>query len=525
MRELLLQIKAILLSTWLYRWQALAMAWLVALIGWGVVYSMPDQYEAKTKVYVDTDSILGPLLQGLAVDSSVKSRVDMMAKALLSQPNLEMVATETGLDRRVRTQDELALLTESLRKHTNVHADRNNHYTISFRSEKRDDALKVVETLLDTFVGDSIGRTRSDADLAQGFLEKQIRDYEQRLAEAEDRLADFKQEHVGLMPGEGGDYFSRLQALQEQLEGTRQDIRLQLNRRAEIKRQLSGEEPVFGISSAYGPQGMGTGAEDSRIAEMQANLDDLLLKYTEEHPDVIALKERIAQLEAQKQAKLQQEAASETSAYTGVPLETNPIYQQLKISLNDSEVKLAELRALEREQAAEAEKLKQNVNTIPEVEANLARLNRDYQINKAQYEALVERRERANISEQAEATSDDVKFSVIEPPFASPNPVAPDRPLLLSAVLVVALGVGGALAYVLSEAKPVFVSAPQINKVTGLPVFGTVSFFTSDAGMRRRRVALAGFVGAAGVLLVGYGLVVVFAEPGTRMLRSLMESM
>ena len=171
-------------------------------------------------MYVDTDTVLKPLLSGLAVDSNVQNRVGMMSRVLLSRPNMERVARETDLYLRTRSAQAFTALVESLPARITLEGNsRENVYTLRYSDAEPAMAQRVVQTLLDTFVEDTLGVKRADTDSAQSFLQEQIREYETRLRDAEDRLARFKKDNVGLMPGETGDYYTRLQTGLTRLRG------------------------------------------------------------------------------------------------------------------------------------------------------------------------------------------------------------------------------------------------------------------------------------------------------------------
>src|SRR5262245_36255807 len=195
MQELVGQVLIHLRSAWRFRWHALACAWVVALAGWSYVLLMPDIFEARARVYVDTDTVLKPLLNGLAVDTNVQNRVGMMSRVLLSRPNMERVARETDLYLRAPNAQAFTAMVENLPMAISLDGNsRENIYTIKYADAEPAMAQRVVQTLLDTFVEDTLGVKRADSDTAQSFLQEQIREYETRLRDAEDRLAQFKKE-------------------------------------------------------------------------------------------------------------------------------------------------------------------------------------------------------------------------------------------------------------------------------------------------------------------------------------------
>src|SRR5262245_35807148 len=336
MYEVWAQVVEHLSGMWRFRWRALAVAWFVALAGWAWVYALPNIYSASARVHVDTESALRPLLRGLAVETNIQDQLAFMTRALLSRPQLEKVARETDLDLRAHTPKEMETIIEDLQAKIIISGEgRSSIYTISYEDADRKLAQRVVQTLLDTFVETSLGDKRNDSSSAQRFLEDQIKDYEQRLNQAEDRLADFKKKHVGMMPDDGGDYYARLQKENDTLETLRADLRLAQDRRDQLAGQIDGEEAVFGIVQ---PASNGTTMTiDTKIAEYEQQLADLRLRFTDKHPDIQTLEATIARLKKQRE----QEMASIEGARAATPgLEMNPVYQKLRMALTEADLEV-----------------------------------------------------------------------------------------------------------------------------------------------------------------------------------------
>ena len=481
MQEVIAQVLNVLRGAWRYRWVAVAVAWLVAIAGWIGVQFIPDKYTSSTQVYVDTESLLRPLLSGIAVDRDVMSQVGMMQAVMLSRPNLEKVAQTTDLMLDARTRKEQEAVIDSLAKRIQLGRPdgpaMRNTFQVSFDDNDPQVAHRVVRTLLDTFMEDSLGLKRSDTAVAQRFLESQIKDYEQKLVEAEDRLARFKQENVGNMPDSGGGYYARLEQEANNLQQLRQAYSQLQTRRDELARQLAGEEPTYGLmGSAEG------NPIDGQIARFKAQRDQLLLQYTEKHPQVQSLNETIARLEQEKRggAKVSTSVAAPGAGLTNDEamvrsLDMNPVYQNLRLSLSQADADLAAVRGQMASQQAVVGELRSRVAAIPEVEAELSRLNRDYEVNKRNYDTLVERLESARISESAEQSSENVKFRVIEPPIVPFKPSGPERAILNTMVLLAAIGAGLGLAVLLAQLRPTFTTRDLLQRVTGIPVLGSIS--------------------------------------------------
>src|SRR5271155_2382308 len=84
-------------GVWRFRWLGIAAAFTIAVVGWLVVFALPDRYQAEARVFVDTRAALKPALQGLTVDQNVDAQINFVRQALLEGPELENIAKETGV--------------------------------------------------------------------------------------------------------------------------------------------------------------------------------------------------------------------------------------------------------------------------------------------------------------------------------------------------------------------------------------------------------------------------------------------
>jgi polysaccharide chain length determinant protein (PEP-CTERM system associated) len=506
MHQLVEMILGYVRSAWRYRWLALLVAWAISLGGWVYVSQMPDEYRSSAQVHLDTDSILRPLLRGLTVDINVAQRVQLLTRTLLSQPNLESLARATDLHLQAATPGDMDRLVDLLRARTSIGSDRRqpNLFTIAYTDTDPRKAQEVVQALLNIFMESTLGGTREDTDLAQRFLDQQIREYEQRLVAAEERLAAFRRANVGMMPSDRGGYYSRLESIESQLESAQLQIREVQNRRSELARQLAREQPLRGLASPY----------DTRIQNMEAQIDELLLRFTERHPDVISLRRTIADLEEQHRRDLElMEESDSVSLAEHEATRTNPIFQSLRLALSEADAEIASLRVRVRQFEGQAQDLRSRIDTIPQIEAELARLDRDYNVNRSQYNQLLQRRETAQMAQVVEERGEQVQFRVIEPPRVPRAAAGPNRPMYFTIVLVVALGAGAGLAFVISQLRPVFDNRRALAAETGFPVLGSVSWAMSPLEKARVRLGLVSFAALAAALLLVFGGAVLFDAP------------
>jgi uncharacterized protein involved in exopolysaccharide biosynthesis len=151
------------------------------------------------------------------------------------------------------------------------------------------------------------------------------------------------------------------------------------------------------------------------------------------------------------------------------------------------------------------ESLIEQSKAVPEVESQLAQLTRDYQINKENYEKLIGRREAAKLSGDLTTTSDMMSFKIIDPPTMPLRPIGPNRLMLYSIVLGVALVAGAAMALLVSQVRPTYLSPAELREATGLRVLGAVAMTWTEPERKKRRRAQLGFGAGVACLFASYG--------------------
>lgn len=503
MHELAEQVLAHLKAAWRYRWHAALFAWVVAVAGWIVVAKLPNRYEASARVYVDTQSVLRPLLAGVAVQPNVEQMVIMMSRTLISRPNVDRVIRMADMDVKLMTQDEReALITRLTKQLTIKSAGAENLYVIAYSDDDPQQAKRVVQSLLTIFVEGSLGNKRKDAESAQRFINEQLKTYNERLIAAEKAVTDFKRKHMGLMGDGQQNYYTRMAEMQTALSQASLDLKEVENSRDAIRKQLEGEDLPSLLSEPQGPVEASNPEIDTRIQALEQKLDGLRLQYTDRHPDITSITRMIDQLKEQKrrEAKLHKPSAAARAP------SNNPVAQQLTIALAESEASVASMKARVAEYQRRYNELKAAANAIPQVDAEYTQLTRDYEVTKKNYDVLLSRLESAQISGNMESAGV-MDFRVIDPPQVPAVPSAPNRPLLISIVLLAALAAGAGFSFLMSQVRPTLFDESRLREVSGLPVFGTVVMAWSDQQMRKRRKGLVAFLLSLVSLLSAYGAI------------------
>jgi polysaccharide chain length determinant protein (PEP-CTERM system associated) len=394
-----------------------------------------------------------------------------------------------------------------------------NLYTIAYQDSDRETAIAVVDHIVSTFVEDVISTKQEGSRAAESFLMDQIRGYADSLAEAEQQLADFKKKNVGLMPGESGDYFARLLREEEVFNDIRARLEIARSKQAELERQQQGLDPILppgspSQASAAAPAMLGDPIQ-LRIRELETQLTDLLLKFTDRHPDVVATRAQLDQLREQREQEI---AALRESGQTDSSLATNPVFQSVQMALNQANVDIAALSGELAERSQRIAELRALIDTAPGVEAELSRLTRNYGTTRAMYDQLMAQLESERLVNEGDQR-DVVTFQVIDPPQASVDPVGPKRVFFLLLVTVLGVGLGGGVAYLMSQLHPVFFDVWSLRALTGRAVLGQVSATWDEREHRSRHLGNVVYAASLAALVIGFAALIVLNRPSSELVR------
>jgi len=480
MDDLLHQVAKHLRAMWKHRWLGLIGAVLVGLIGTVVVLKVPDKYEASARVYVDTQSILQPLMAGLTVQPNVEQQVEMLSRTLINRPNVEKLIHMADLDLQVRSPSEKEALIDRVTKTLAIKStDRDNLYTLTYRDSVPAVAKRVVQSLTTIFVESNLGNKRTDSSNATQFIDQQIADYEKKLVDTETKLKEFKIHNLNVQVGEGKEAADHIGELDQQLAQARMELNEAINSRDSLRKQLSEERQTITQSSNDDDSAFATPEIDGRLQSLKTNLDSLLQRYTEQHPDVIQTRKMIKELELQRQNVIAaRKRAAAANPNTGT--EINPIYQQLKIALGTAEANVASLQARVAGIGGQYSKALGALKEAPSLESEYTELTRDYNIIKSNYDQLVARRESAELSGKIQEVGGMAEFRVIDPPQVSSKPAEPNRILLLGGAYLLSIVAGVFFSFAASQLRPVFFDTRTLRDITELPVLGSVSLLESD---------------------------------------------
>jgi polysaccharide chain length determinant protein (PEP-CTERM system associated) len=485
-------------GVWRHRWVSLMAAWMICVAGWAVIWFMPDQYQSNARLYVDADAVLTPLLRGLAADSAPGGQLELLQRTLLSRPNLETLISKTDLDLTVRGQSDRERLIGELGRVIQISPQTRTLFTISYTSSNPRLAYDVVQTLLTIFVERATGANRSDMENARRFLESQIASYERQLRSAEQRRAEFRTRYSEILPTAAGGGPGGLQGMRSQVNAMQGDLQDATRLRDSLKAELEQTPPLLTIETAAGPNGKPGAVSSPALDAAQQRLAELRLRYTDEHPEIrqqqllIEEMRRNPLLARGPSVQIINGQAVQTQANGRNLSAPNPTYDKIKERLLNAEAQVNMLTRKTEEAVKERDRLEAIARAFPTVEAEYTALDRDYTVMQTNYQGLLARREQANIAQAADTQADKVKLQIVDPPQVPRIPTAPNRLALFSGVLIVGLGAGGGLAFLLTQFDRSFYTVDELREI-GLTVIGGITLL-GTAPRRRSAFATLGFL-------------------------------
>lgn len=485
MQQELSEVYFYLKGTLKYKRVAIMFGLLLCICGWTYVFMMPDKFESKAKVHIDSSTIIRPLMRGMVIDPDVSALIRIIQQLMFTRPNLEKVIELSQLKSEKTGAVITADFIEKLKKDITISGAKDRDiFDIAYSSTDPEIAKSVVQAVLTVFSEQAQGKAMADASDAQQFIEHQLRDYEIRLQQAEKAKEDFKRANLDLFLG-GNDQFTLLNQLKDQLNSATVNLEQAIARRDVLAEQV---EDVQDSDEDWGLASLTTDIPqetDPRISALIDRKTDLLIKYTDKHPEIISIDRLIDELREQKAQRSNSEEVVSESDSIGPKKLSNPYVQALKMGLDNAEAEVASNQALIASIQKRIAQADEGLNEKLSIETEMKNLNRDYETINGKYSELLERREQAHITESVDDQTSRLKFKIADPPSKPTKPSSPNRILFYSLILVGGLVVGFGFAFLIYFIRPVFMSTRQVRVVTGLPSLGGVSL--TDQGITKAK--------------------------------------
>ena len=495
------EIRLALHAIWVRRWLALAVAWGICLAGWLAVSLVPNRYESQARVLVQVQTLLSGKI---GIDKAEMQRaVDSVRQTLTSTANLETVVKSTALARTVSSESDMAARIAALQKAITIEETADGLFVVTARTgfsglsdaQNAELASAIVSKLIELFESQNAAGGRGETQTTLDFFDRQIAEKRIDLDNAEAQRAAFEQRNGGLV-GAGGSVSAQLASLRQEQSNIESDLAAARSSLAAASGQLAATPATTStpIPGATGPARARLSALEGQLADMRAR------GWTDGHPDVAAV---LSQLPGARAAARGEGTGGSTMT------QPNPIYESIRSSQAERQATVAALQARKAQLDGQMAALMGRMTGEPAAQAAYAKLTRDTETLKSGYDKLLQDREEVRLRGQVETSTRPVQFVVTDPPSRPTAPAAPNRPLLLTIVLLVGVLGGGAAAWVKAQLAATYPTVARLERASGVSAIGAVGEVLTDAVRRERKHRLTVFAASLGGLGVMFALLMV----------------
>lgn len=469
---------------------AVAVATTIIGVGW------PRTYSSYSTVYVEDRSVIGPLMEGAAVQSPLGDRAMIAREVIYGRKLLNQIVHTAGFVPTDEPEDPIRVdgIVEEIKLRTLVTNVGENLVRIEYADTDADRAQFVAQKMAELFITESLAAKSRESETAYSFIDQQVKEYQGKLKALDQNLKEFRNANLDARPGADVDSARRLTELKDRLAQLDQDLREAEIRRASLESQLSGEAQSADATSQ-------TEYYHARIAELQSQMDTLLLTYHENYPDVVRLRDQIAELE---QVAANVEKGVRHPAGGGF-LMSNPLYQELRGGLYEAKTALRTINSRIQETRRQLTQEEARNRRIQEAGAELAERTRDYDVTTQIYQDLLRRREAARVSMNLDRTQEGVTMRVEEPAFLPHQAMAPPLSYFASGGILLGIALPFGILFGIQQADPRIRHPSVISDRIGLVTLGVIRHLHTprEAAMEARGIATLGFATIATFVLIG----------------------
>jgi polysaccharide chain length determinant protein (PEP-CTERM system associated) len=450
----------------------------------GVYNKLPKIYRAATLILVQPQEIPTRYVQP-TVTLSVSDRLATISQQILSRTSLERVIAELNL---IQDQSDPLLLDQkvgSMRKAIKIKVHRGGRqstssFSISMEDKNPEEAARIVNKIASLFITENLKVREEQARGTSSFLEKELLAIEQKLMQKEEAIRNFKEKYMGELPSQLDANLRILGRLQEQFKTNNDSILSALQRKTNLENQID----QIRRTGSYGLTGQSSAIQDPLVAQLnnQKNrLRELQIQYTEKHPDVIAVKISIQKLEVQirdRKEKMSNQPQESTTL-------DDPTLNRLNAELQQLVYQIQKLRRDQDNLRDQIDRYQRRVESVPRREEQMAALLRDYRLLQNNYRSLLDKKIEAELAENLERKRQGEQFKILDPATPPTSPFKPDKKKIFGFAFVLALGLGGGLAFLREQMDQSFHKVDEVEEFLGFPVIASIPRIESKKSEKR----------------------------------------
>jgi polysaccharide chain length determinant protein (PEP-CTERM system associated) len=459
------------------RWWIVAIpAIIFPIVGFGITYLVQPQYISQTLVLVEQQRVPESYVKSV-VTEDLNGRLATMREQILSRSRLQPIIERFNLfsNSKASMDDRIDMMRRNIGI-TPIQSDiaRTSGlpgFYISFKANDPRTAQLVCGEIQSLFVNENTSERALAAAGTTDFLKGQLADAKAKLDEQDAKLAKFQQTYIGKLPGAEQSNINMLTTLNTQLDAVTQAI-------SRMEQNKTYAESLMSIQMQNQPQalehGLGPQAQQVELQQLLTQESELSARYTDDYPDVVSVRRKIAEL----RAKIAATPPPSTTAAAATPAKTSePVtLQQFRLQLKAMDQEIGQKK---KDQAAIQSQLhlyQERVASSPEVEEEYKAITRDNQTAQAFYDDLLNKMNQSKMATDLEKRQQGEQFRVMDEPNLPEAPSSPKRSVFVGGGLGMGFGLGLLIVALLEYLDTAVRSERDIWAFTKLPTLGVIAF-------------------------------------------------
>jgi succinoglycan biosynthesis transport protein ExoP len=503
------------------RWHFLLPFFVGWLLVWGISWFLPSVYRSGTLILVEQPAVPEKLVAS-NIDNDLQRQMDSISQQILSRTRLLQIIDHLNLYAQERKHKNPDDLVEVMRKDVEIELSRGDDRKLSAFNiyySNRDPRLaqQATSELANLFITENLEQRQGRSENTTRFLEDQLDQAREKLAEQEARVREFKDKHIGELPSQTQSNLQILSGLQTQLQAQEDALNRARQQNTYLESLLS-QYRALSQGSKTGEGGpVGLAAIDKELDRLRAQLADLSARYTDKHPDVRKTREQIASTEKARQRlvadinKRGNDPAPEPAATNITDVKTAPVLE-LESQLKANRTELVNRQAAVREFEGKIGEYQSRLNRAPVMEQQFTDITRDYEQSKANYDSLLAKKNQSEMATDLEKTQQGEHFRMLDPPNLPVRPDKPNRLRLCGLGLVMGLIFGGAAAGAAEVIGGKVQTERQIKKIVPFEIMVEIPDLPTavEQAAERRGTLVAGAAAAVILLVIAVGSAITY---------------
>jgi len=496
-----------------HRWHFLVPFFAGWLLVWGISWLLPSVYRSGTLILVEQPAVPEKYVVS-NIDADIQQQLDSITQQILSRTRLLRIIDHLNLYAAERKRVSDDVLVERMQKDIEIELVRGDDrklsaFNIYYLSRDPKTAQRATNELANLFITENLEQRQRRSENTTEFLEQQLEQSRQRLAEQEARVREFKDKHIGELPTQTQGNLQILEGFQHELQAQEDSLNRAKQQNTYLESVVS-QYRVLDRSGAKPGESApgGVAAIDKELERLKTQLADLSSHYTDKHPDVRKTKEQIARTEKMRAAAEAQSGASRSEPSTSNPAEPkSAALLDLEGQLKANRAEIANRQSEIRDLQGKVGQYQARLNMAPVMEQQFADITRDYEQSKANYDSLLAKKNQSEMATDLEKTQQAEHFRMLDPPNLPERPFKPKRLQMCGIGLMVGLLFGGAAAFGQEKLSGKVYTEREFKKLVPFEVISEIPSIETPAEqalhLRSRWVAVAAGLVVTGVILLG----------------------